>query len=67
MKLNDLHESEKSSAILDKEGNILCPNCEKNLAIVTKYGMIRRCKKCEKNKTYSFMIAHDDQCGRRIC
>jgi uncharacterized CHY-type Zn-finger protein len=66
MKLTDLDDYEKKSAILDKDNNVICPYCKKLLAKVTKYGMIRPCKKCEKAPRYTFMMAHDDCCGRRL-
>lgn len=62
MKLKDLSTWEKD-AILDKEGNVLCPVCQKELAIVTEYGMIRNCGGC-KNKPSDFnlmvsFVSHD--------
>jgi uncharacterized protein YbaR (Trm112 family) len=61
MKLNDLAEYEKETAIIDKNGNILCPDCKKRLALVTEYGLIRRCKRCQTrlnkfNENSSFNI-----------
>jgi len=50
MKLRDISDWEKQDAILDKEGNVLCPCCRKNLARVNRYGMIRKCKECQKTK-----------------
>ena len=65
MKLTDLADHEKQFAVLDKDGNILCPVYEKNLAKVTEYGTVRRCKKCEKAPRDTIFISHDDCCGRR--
>lgn len=58
MKLTDIVEWEHKNAVLDKEGNVLCPSCQKELAKVTSYGNIRRCKKCQKKPfESSFMFA----------
>lgn len=66
MKLTDLAEYEKKSAILDESDNVLCPCCQKRLAIITKYGTVRNCKRCENKRRESFFISHDDCCGRRL-
>ena len=63
MKLNDLNEWEKPDAILDKDGNVLCPYCKRRFAIVNKYGMVRSCKKCEKKKDDGFMYSFVDANG----
>ena len=54
MKLTDLAECEREEALLDKDGTVLCSICKKRPAIVTPYGMLRRCKLCEKRdiRTY---------------
>lgn len=65
-KINDLNESEIKNAVLNNEGDILCPVCEKRLAIVTDYGMIRNCKECGENKQdYNVMVVIDEPSGRR--
>lgn len=63
-KLNDLCISEKKRAILDKRGNVLCLFCEKNLAKVSEYGMIRKCTKCSK-LTFGPMVSMDEPGGRK--
>lgn len=65
MKLSDLADHERKNAIWDKDDNVICPYCEKRLAKVTKYGMIRPCKKCENHPRDTLFISHDDCCGRR--
>lgn len=66
MKLNDLNEWEKPDAILDKDDNVLCPVCKKNPAIITEYGMIRKCETCKNIKNegpaYSFVDANGFKC-----
>ena len=59
-KLKDLNESERSRAKVDKDGNVLCLHCEKNLANVSEYGMLRKCDECEKkDKRYGFAIIEE--------
>lgn len=62
MKLSEVSEWEQKDAITDQDSNVLCPHCKKNLAIVTKYGMIRNCSECgDRNKEtfhYSFVDAN---------
>lgn len=66
MKLTDLAECEKKEAILDTKGRVLCPSCEKRLAKVTEYGMIRNCNKCgEVKNDYNVMVMVDEPNGRR--
>lgn len=62
-KIEDLNESEKHRAKLDKDGNVLCIECEKNLAKISEYGMIRRCDECA-NKKY-FFVSMDEPGGRK--
>lgn len=64
MKLKDLSEQEINDAVLDKKGNVLCPICQKNLAIVTEYGMVRTCPKCERPKC-NIMVSIDEPGGRK--
>lgn len=64
MKQNDLNEFEKKDAVLDKQGNVLCPVCKKRLAIVTEYGMVRTCNKCERPKC-NIMVSIDEPGGRK--
>lgn len=53
-KINDLSDWEKKkNPKTNKKGEILCPDCVKNLAIVTEYGVLRRCLDCQKNHTPS--------------
>jgi len=66
-KINDLNESEIKNAILDSEGNILCPVCEKRQAIITDYGMIRNCQNCKDIKEeYNVMVSIDEPGGRKM-
>ena len=55
MKLNEINESERDRAKLDKDGNVLCLHCEKNLAKISEYGMLRKCDECE-NKSHAPMV-----------
>lgn len=65
-KINDLNESEIKNAILDSEGNILCPVCEKRQAIITDYGMIRKCQSCASIKPdYNVMVRIQEPNGMR--
>ena len=49
-KLEDLCDWEKlNNPAIDLNGDIICPGCLTNKAIITDYGMIRKCKKCQKN------------------
>lgn len=63
-KLSDLSEQEISEAITDKDSNVLCPVCKKRLAIVTEYGMVRTCNKCERPKC-NIMVSIDEPGGRK--
>lgn len=63
MKLNNLSDWEKPDAILNDAGEVLCPHCLKNLARVSKYGMIRKCKECRGVKTESFAYSFEDSNG----
>lgn len=66
MRINDLAEYEKKNAKLDKEGNVLCLYCEKELAPQNEYGVIKRCPKCEKNKeSYNVMAIINEPNGRK--
>lgn len=65
-KLNDLNDNEKIRAVLDKDGNVLCLYCEKNLAKISEYGMLRKCDACEKIKDYNVMVSIDEPNGRRM-
>ena len=56
MKVKDLAESQVKDAVI-KDGSIMCPKCNKRLAIVTEYGMIRNCKVCgeqEKDNYWNY-------------
>lgn len=63
-KLSDLNESERSRAKVDKNGTVLCLQCEKNPAKVSEYGMLRKCDECSKEK-YHVMVSIDEPSGRR--
>ena len=63
-KISDINESERSRAKVDKNGNVLCLHCEKNLANISEYGMLRKCETCEKEK-YNVMVSIDEPSGRR--
>jgi len=47
MKLNEVNKKYQDEAILDKDGNVLCPICRKEKAWVS-WGRIEPCQKCEK-------------------
>ena len=64
-KLNDLNESEKLRAIVNKDGIVMCLFCEKNPAIVNEYGMLRKCDECERKKDYNVIVSIDEPSGRR--
>lgn len=64
MKLSDLNDQEIIEAVLDDKENVLCPICKKRLAIVTEYGMIRTCTKCERPKC-NIMVSIDEPGGRK--
>lgn len=64
-KLKDINESERD-AVVDKKGNILCPLCQKRQAIITDYGMIRKCKSCQSIKSdYHVMVSIQEPNGMR--
>lgn len=65
MKLKDINEWEKDNAILNKNGDVLCPSCLKELAKVTEWGMIRKCDKCKDIRNVSFSYAFNDANGRK--
>lgn len=46
MKLKDINEWEKDNAILNKNGDVLCPSCLKELAWVC-WGRAEPCADCE--------------------
>jgi len=48
-KLKDLSEWELiNNPAISLNGDVLCPKCLTNEAIVTDYGMIRMCEDCQK-------------------
>lgn len=64
--IKDLNESEIESAIVDKKGNVICPMCKKKQAIVTDYGMIRKCQSCASIKPdYNVMVRIQEPGGMR--
>jgi len=66
MKQKDLAEYEKKLATLDNKGNVLCPECNKELAPDNEYGIIKRCPVCEKKERYyNVMVSIDEPGGRR--
>jgi uncharacterized CHY-type Zn-finger protein len=66
MKLSDLAEYEKKLAKVDKKGNILCPECNKELAPNNEYGIIKMCPICKKKERYyNVMVMLDEPSGRR--
>lgn len=66
MKLKDLSEWDKNNAVLDYKGNVLCPVCRNNLAQVSEYGMIRKCKECKDFKTKTFSYSFTDSNGHKF-
>lgn len=62
--MDDLNEFERKDAVLDSKNRVLCPVCKKRLAIVTEYGMVRTCNKCERPKC-NIMVSIDEPSGRR--
>lgn len=46
-KINDVVPYWRKGCKVNKKGDVLCPNCEKNLAIVTEYGGIQFCEECK--------------------
>jgi uncharacterized CHY-type Zn-finger protein len=63
-KIEDLNESERSRAKVNKNGIVLCLMCGKNPAKISEYGMLRRCSHCEKLK-FGPTISIDEPSGRR--
>lgn len=47
-KITDLNETERERAKVNSKGVVLCLECEKYPAKISEYGMLRRCKHCEK-------------------
>lgn len=66
MKITEVNEWDKNNAVLDPEGNVLCPVCKKNLAQVSEYGMIRKCNECKDVKVYTCGYAFVDSNGRKF-
>lgn len=66
MKFTEVNEWDKNNAVLDPQNNVLCPVCKKNLAQVSEYGMIRKCKSCKDVKFYTCGYAFVDSNGRKF-
>lgn len=63
-KIEDLNESERSRAVVNKDGEVLCLHCNKNKAKISEYGMLRKCDECEK-KTFGPIVSISEPSGRR--
>ena len=67
MLITDLAEHEKKYAKVDKKGNILCPECNKELVPDNEYGIIKRCPICQKKERYyNIMVMIDEPGGRKM-
>lgn len=65
-KLKNLCDWElKNNPAVDLNGDVLCPNCLTKKAIVTEYGMIRKCKKCQKNHVPTIIHATIEEHGKK--
>lgn len=65
-KIKDIDNWEKKNAVVSKNGTVLCPECKKKPAIITEYGMIRRCNICKDIKVYTCGYAFVDSNGRKF-
>ena len=65
-KLNELSDFEDKDVQVDKNGDILCKECLKELAILTEYGMRRNCNKCGNIKSEAPMAIINEHGRRKI-
>lgn len=64
--LKDLSEWElKNNPAISLNGDVLCPKCLTNEAIVTDYGMIRMCESCQKTHVPTKIHAIIEEGGRK--
>lgn len=62
MKIDDVNPNNRENVVVDKEGTVLCPKCNKEPAWVA-WGKVDECLKCNSKTS---ILSIDEPNGRRI-